>query len=256
VKDEVIGSWRSLGHTIPSETKAQALLAIERELSRVPVDQLPRSELVTLAEGIRDRYYRPIIQAQQRAREQAERTQNQARQRTALIAAGIAHASRALRQQPSLDGFTRLDLEQKVTWALEQDIDGGESEADVQAQVIKTIERELKPFQKQTREKVRQQLLAHGAAYATEALECEEDLETGERLQIEREVKQALHREIVGTESEADVERRVDEILDDLLPETDAEEDEDEWDEEEEDDDDDEEEDDEEEDDEDEDEDE
>jgi hypothetical protein len=69
VKDEVIGSWRSLGHTMPSETKAQALMAIERELSRLPVDQLPRSELVTLAEGIRDRYYRPVIQAQQRARE-------------------------------------------------------------------------------------------------------------------------------------------------------------------------------------------
>src|SRR5215467_840372 len=50
VKDEVIGSWRSLGHTMPSETKAQALMAIERELSRSPVDQLPRSELVTLAE--------------------------------------------------------------------------------------------------------------------------------------------------------------------------------------------------------------
>ncbi len=119
VKDEVIGSWRSLGHTIPSETKAQALMAIERELSRLPIDQLPRSELVTMAEGIRDRYYRPVIQAQQRAREQAERTQNQARQRTALIAAGIAHASRALRQEPNLDGLTRLDLEQKVKRALE-----------------------------------------------------------------------------------------------------------------------------------------
>ncbi len=79
VKNEVIGSWRSLGHTIPSETKAQALMAIERELSRLPVDQLPRSELVTMAEGIRDRYYRPVIHAEQRAREQAERTVSFAR---------------------------------------------------------------------------------------------------------------------------------------------------------------------------------
>jgi hypothetical protein len=51
VKDKVIGSWWSPGHTIPSETKAEALVAIDQELSRLPVDQLPRSELVTIAEG-------------------------------------------------------------------------------------------------------------------------------------------------------------------------------------------------------------
>ena len=55
VKDKVIGSWWSPGHTIPSETKAQALVSIDQELSRLPVDQLPRTELVTIAEGIRDR---------------------------------------------------------------------------------------------------------------------------------------------------------------------------------------------------------
>jgi len=231
VKDEVIDKWRSLGYTIPSETKAQALIAIERELSTLPIDQLPRSELVTVAEAIRDRYYRPVMQAEQRAREQAERMQNQARQRTALIAAGIAHASRALRQQPTLDGLTRLDLEQKVKRALEQDIDGSECEADVLAQVTKTIERELKPLQKQTREKARQQLIAHGIAYAKGELDWKEDLEVWERSQIQRAVKQALHQEITGEESEDEVERGVDEILNGILPETDAEDDENEWDE-------------------------
>ncbi len=75
-------------------------------------------------------------------------------------------------------GLTRLDLEQKVKRALEQDLDGSEGEADVQAQVIKTIERELKPLQKQTREKARQQRIAHGIAYAKAELDGEEDLET------------------------------------------------------------------------------
>jgi hypothetical protein len=125
----------------------------------------------------------------------------------------------------------RLDLEQKVTRALEQDLDGSESEADVQAQVTKTIERELKPLQKQTREKVRQQLIAHGVAYAKGELDWEEDLAARERSQIEHAVKQALQQEITGDESKEDVGRRVDEILREIVPETDAEDDEDEWDE-------------------------
>lgn len=238
VKDEVIGMWWSPNHTIPSETKAQALIAIEQELSRLPVDQLPRSELKTLAEGIRDRYYRPVMQAQQRVREDEERRQHQARQRTTLIAAGTAQASRALRQQHDLDGLTRLELEQKVKRALEQDLDGSESEADVSTQVTKMLERELKPIQQKTRETVRQQRIAHGVAYAKRALDWEEDLEGWERSQIERDVKQALQQEITGEESEDDVERRVDELLGEILPETDEEDEEEEWDEDDEQDDD------------------
>jgi hypothetical protein len=63
-------------------------VAIDQELSSLPVDQLPRAELVTIAEGIRDRIYRPVMQAQQRAREEEERRRQQARQRTTLITAG------------------------------------------------------------------------------------------------------------------------------------------------------------------------
>ena len=113
VKDQVIGSWWSPGLTIPSETKAQALVAIDQELSRLPVDQLPRTELVMIAEGIRDRIYRPVIQAQQRAQEEAERRRQQARQRTTLIAAGVTYATQALRQRHDLESWTRLDLEQR-----------------------------------------------------------------------------------------------------------------------------------------------
>ena len=100
----------------------------------------------------------------------------------------------------------------------------------MQAQVTKTIERELKPLQKQTREKARHQLIAHGVAYAKGELDWK-DLEAWERSQIERDVKQALHQEITGDESKEDVGRRVDEILREILPETDAEDDEDESDE-------------------------
>jgi hypothetical protein len=45
------------------------------------------------------------------------------------------------------------------------------------------------------------------------------DLEAWERSQIERDVKQALHREITGDESKEDVGRCVDEILREILKE-------------------------------------
>ena len=106
MKKQVVDSWWSLNHTIPAETKAQALVAIEQELSRLPVDQLPRSELLAIAEGIRGRCYRPVIQAQQRARKEEDGRRNQARQRTILLAAGAAHATRTLRQQQDLDTST------------------------------------------------------------------------------------------------------------------------------------------------------
>jgi hypothetical protein len=128
VKDRVINSWWLLNHTIPAETKAQAIVAIVRELSQLPVDQLSMSELVAIAEGIRNSFYDPVIQAQKRAQETEDRKRQQARQRTTLIADGVAHASRSLRQEQDLDGLTRFDLEQKVRRALDQTLDGSEGE--------------------------------------------------------------------------------------------------------------------------------
>jgi hypothetical protein len=51
----------------PGGSSAEALTEIEKELSKLPVAELPEPELLTLAEGIRDRLYRPVIQAQDRA---------------------------------------------------------------------------------------------------------------------------------------------------------------------------------------------
>ena len=228
VKDEVIGSWRSLSHTLPSETKAEALVAIDQELSRLPVDQLPRAELVTIAEGIRDRIYRPVIQAQQQAREEEERRRHQARQRTTLIAAGVTYANQALRQQHGLESWTRLDLEQKVKRALEQAIDGNESEADLQALVDDLLAQQLEPLESKRRETARPRLIAHGAAYVRLQLAAEDDLDARERLSIERDVKQDLEDGVTGEESTDDVETFVDEVLDNLRGETEEEDDEDE----------------------------
>ncbi len=224
VKEEVLGSGRWAGHTIPSEIKAQALVAIDQELSSLPVEQLPRAELVTIAEGIRDRIYRPVIQAQQRAREEEERRRQQARQRTTLIAAGGTYVNQALRQQQhALESWTRLDLEQKVKRALEQAIDGSESEADMRALVDNLVAQQLAPLEKKRRETARPRLIAHGVAYLRLRLALEDDLDARERLAIERDVKQDLEEGVTGEESASDVEAFVDEVLDDLLGETEEE---------------------------------
>jgi hypothetical protein len=232
VKDKVIGSWWSPGHTIPSETKAQALVSIDHELSRLPVDQLPRTELVTIAEGIRDRIYRPVIQAQQQAREEEERRRQQARQRTTLIAAGVTYANHALRQQHALESWTRLDLEQKVKRAVEQVIVGSESEADLRALVDNLVAQHLEPLERKRRETARPRLIAHGVAYLRQQLAAEDDMDVRERLSIERDVKRDLEDGITGEESTDDVETFIDEILDELRGETEEEDSEEEWDDE------------------------
>lgn len=227
VKEEVIGSSWWQGHTISSDTKAQALVAIEQELSRLPAD-LPRRELVTIAEGLRDRLYKPVIQAQQRAREEEERKRNQARQRTSLITAGVSRANRTLRQQQDLDGRTRLDLEGKVKRALEQEVDGNESEADIVAWVDDFLAQQLEPIGAKRREQDRQRLIAYGVTHVRQELEAEEDLAPWERKSIERDVKRDLEQAVTGQESEGDVEVFVDEVLEQLLGEPDEEDEEDE----------------------------
>ena len=228
VKEEVIGAGWSAGHTIPSEAKAQALVAIDQELSSLPVDQLPRAELVTIAEGIRDRIYRPVIQTQQRAREEEERRRQQVRQRTTLIAAGGTYANQALRQQQhALESWSRFDLEHKVKRALEQAIDGNESEADMRALVDNLVAQQLAPLEKKRRETARPRLIAHGVAYLRLRLALEDGFDARDRLAIERDAKQDLEEGVTGEESASDVEAFVDEVLDDLLGETEEENEED-----------------------------
>lgn len=49
---------------IPMEAKANAKVVIERVLSRLPIHELPISEVTQIAQGIRDRIYAPYLNAQ------------------------------------------------------------------------------------------------------------------------------------------------------------------------------------------------
>ena len=165
VKERVVGQWRSAGYTIPAETKARALTDIERELSALPVDELPEWELVQLAEGVRDQRYGPVMRAQddaqrledQRRREAqeasrrvAERQANEARERqqadaraAALVQYGSDFAYEALQDVWDLDEQEQQRLLQRVERELADQLTGGESKRDVQGFVDRTLDEEL-----------------------------------------------------------------------------------------------------------------
>ncbi len=143
VKDRVIGNWWSFRHTIPSETRARAYQEIEEALSALPVEDLPESELVTIAEGVRDKLYRPVMTAQDEAKrvEEQRRREDQQRvleaaQRTAskeeLLGHGNDYACSALEDVEDLDPRDRDNILRRVERALERELAGDESEDDVE----------------------------------------------------------------------------------------------------------------------------
>src|SRR5712692_9785390 len=81
VKEETVGRWPWQHPTISAEVKAEALQEIERKLARLPLDELPRHEVVQIAEGVRDRLVRPVLEAQEAARRRAQAEEEAARQR-------------------------------------------------------------------------------------------------------------------------------------------------------------------------------
>lgn len=227
VKDRVVTGYWKLGYTIPSDAEAEALREIEKELSKPPVAELPESELVTLAEGIRGRIYGPVLQAQDRAREEEERRQQHARRRASLLEDGVSYASRELEKEQDLDGRARFGIRETVKRNLEQELAGSESQGDVRALVDETLDYEIAEAEEERRTKARPSLITQGATYARRELAKEQDLDACERLRIERTLKEELEREITGDETEKDVEALVEDILDEELGET-EEEDEDE----------------------------
>jgi len=78
IKDRVIRQWWAFSYTIPAETQARALKEVEQELAALPVEELPEKELIAIAEGVREKLYRPVMEAQDETkRQQAERAQEE-----------------------------------------------------------------------------------------------------------------------------------------------------------------------------------
>lgn len=133
VKRQTIDDW-FLRFLLASDLKAQILQAIERELSELPVEELPLAELVQIAEGVRDRLHRDAKQIEAETREQ-----ERARQR--LIQHGVEWASRELREADDLDLPERLRIEARVRREL-QNLEGEETDEEVEDLVCDLIEEE------------------------------------------------------------------------------------------------------------------
>ncbi len=143
VKDRVIGNWWSLQYTIPSETKARAYQEIEQALSTLPVEELPESELVAIAEGVRDRLYRPVMAAQDDAKRQGEQRRQEEQQRVLkeaertaskeeFLQHGYDYACHVLEDVEDLDPRDRETILRRVERVLERELTGDGSEDDVE----------------------------------------------------------------------------------------------------------------------------
>jgi hypothetical protein len=131
VKRQVVDYWFA-GFGIPSDFKPRVCLAIERELQPLAVEEFPLSELIRLAEGIRDRMHRD----EKAKTEQAARL---AQQRQRLIQHGLAYAQRELRDVDGLSFSDSWRIERAVKSDLES-IAGTESLADIEDRVEQIFE--------------------------------------------------------------------------------------------------------------------
>ena len=137
VKQAVIEQW-PLRAWIGSELKARILLEIERVLAPLPVDELPRNELVQIAQGVRDRLDSEATRAEQNAQRQA---QERAERRKRLQQQGLDYAKRDLREVDGLSGLASMQIELRVSRELEG-IKGDETSADIEDWVDDILERE------------------------------------------------------------------------------------------------------------------
>jgi hypothetical protein len=122
VKNEVIAGW-GFGLLADSELKARILLEIEKALSPLPVQELPKAELIQIAEAARDRLYHGHRDLQKAQRRLAE-------QRQTLLQEAIAYAQRELRDIDGLGPLDRLSIETTVRERLAS-LSGDETRAEV-----------------------------------------------------------------------------------------------------------------------------
>lgn len=133
VKRRAVDDWYG-GFLMPSDLKPRIRIAIEKALEPLPVEELPLSELVQLAEGIRDSLYR---EAKAGVDEATRRTA----QRERLIQHGIHYAERELREIDGLDVLVRWRIERLVKDELAA-VTGDETTDDIEVWVDEIFEDE------------------------------------------------------------------------------------------------------------------
>jgi len=133
IKRTVVDEWWGRLNA-SAELEAQIKQAIEAALVPLPVQELPKAELVQIAEGVRERLYRQAVEAQNAAAVRAQKKQ-------ALQRYGLEYAERELRQTEGLELTERWQIEARVKEEL-QELTGEESRAEVVAWVDEILEDE------------------------------------------------------------------------------------------------------------------
>jgi hypothetical protein len=137
VKQVVVERW-SLGAWISLDLKARILLEIERLLGPLALDELPRDEVVQIAQAARDRLHEEARRAEQHAQRKA---QERAERRKRLQQHGLDYLKRELRDAEGLSGLKRLQIELRVSRELEA-ITGDEASDDIEDWIEDFLERE------------------------------------------------------------------------------------------------------------------
>ncbi len=160
VKDSVVENYTDAFVAVPLDVQAEAREKIEAALSKLPVEELPRSELDTIAEGIWSKLTRPVVVAARRAEEEeadrrkkewavvAEKVRDAVEQSARrdkiqeLISHGMAYVRRELREE-DLDWRERQKIEERIQRHLEKKLTGEESNKEVEDLVDEILDEEL-----------------------------------------------------------------------------------------------------------------
>ncbi len=146
-KDVAFG-W--FGSGVPKEVEAKARIAIEKELSGFPVCNLPQEEINEIALGVRDSVYAPYRKTQNQ-REEAEarrrRIEDERRARQFVLtlkkSALVSYALDYAKAEWEINPLDWAEVRQEIETALDREISGDESKADVQEVVNQVLGEEL-----------------------------------------------------------------------------------------------------------------
>ena len=239
VINEVVKQHWRFRNDIPQEVKVQATMEIRRELSTLPVEDIPFGELREIAEGIRDQICEPEFQAQDAAKkqkaadEEVRRRQKEeeedralermrenirkARRQETLIASAIRYAERRIKSAPGIEIWHQWSAMDKVKDTLAREVVGTESPENIE----KLVDELLLPFLEEgayrAAEERKVKLVEFAKKYAQEELEDEEDLHPITRVMICETVRQALGKKLRGDETKEQVEDLVEDLLDEEL---------------------------------------
>ncbi len=123
VKRQAVDEWFG-GFAMPTDLKPRIRIAIERALEPLPLEELPMSELVELARGIRDSLYREV-------KDGIDQAASRAQQRKRLMDHGVSYAQRELLGVEGLDAMDKWRIERVVNSELAA-VTGEESTDDIE----------------------------------------------------------------------------------------------------------------------------